>query len=294
MMIGIVQLLRPHQWLKNIFIFLPLFFAGYLLHTALWKESFVVFFAFSFIASSIYAFNDILDIDADRCHPKKNKRPLASGILNKSTGYIIMVLALFTSLSIVFVFAGEKMWQVIAILLFYFFMNIAYTIKLKHYPLIDVCIIALGFVLRVVVGGIATGIELSHWIILMTFLLALFLAFAKRRDDVILFQETGVQARKKIDRYNLDLMNQFLTILGGITIVCYIMYTVSEEVIKRLGNNHVYITALFVLLGIFRYLQLTLVDLKSGSPTKILMKDFFVQLCILGWLSTFIIIIYFR
>ena len=178
-------------------------------------------------------------------------------------------------------------------LLAYFVMNLAYTLKLKHYPLIDVFIIALGFVLRVVVGGIATDIYLSHWIILMTFLLALFLAFAKRRDDVMIFTQTGVEARKKTKRYNLEMLNLILAILATVTIVCYIMYTVSAEVIERFHNQYVYVTSVFVLIGIFRYLQLTLVDIKSGSPTEILIKDFVIQSCIAAWMVTFTLIIYF-
>ena len=126
----------------------------------------------------------------------------------------------------------------------------------------------------------------------MTFLLALFMAFAKRRDDVVIYKKTGVKSRKKIDRYNLDFMNQILTVIATVTIVCYIMYSVSEEVIKRLGSTYIYVTAIFVLGGILRYLQLTMVDAKSGSPTKILMKDLFIQLCIACWIITFIIIIY--
>lgn len=291
---GIIKLLRPHQWLKNSFIFLPLFFSGQLLNINLWRGCFIAFFAFSFIASAIYSFNDILDIEADRMHPKKCKRPLASGVISKFTGYLIMAICLIISVGIVILFAGAQKWPELCILGAYFLMNLAYTIKLKHYPLIDVCIISMGFVLRVIMGGVANNIMLSHWIVLMTFLLALFLALAKRRDDVIIFRETGFEVRKKIDRYSLDLLNQFLTMLAAIIIVCYIMYTVSDDVIKRLGNNYVYVTSIFVLMGIFRYLQITIIDLKSGSPTKVLMKDFVVQLCILCWILTFIGIIYIK
>lgn len=158
--------------------------------------------------------------------------------------------------------------------------------------IIDVFIIAFGFVLRIFVGGVAVGIHLSHWIILMTFLLALFLAFAKRRDDVVIYQETGVSARKNVNRYNLEFMNQTIGIIASITMVCYIMYTVSEEVVERMHTQYLYATSVFVLAGIVRYLQITIVDVKSGSPTKVLMKDRFVQLCIIGWILTFILILY--
>ena len=171
-------------------------------------------------------------------------------------------------------------------------LNIIYCIKLKQFAIVDVFIIAFGFVLRVVIGGVVAGIFISQWIVLMTFLLALFLAFAKRRDDVILHEAMGVTLRDNTNRYNLNFLNQTLTIIGSITMVCYMMYTVSDEVCARMNTHYLYLTSIFVLAGIIRYLQLTLVDDKSGSPTKILMKDRFIQLCILAWIISFIIIIY--
>lgn len=176
--------------------------------------------------------------------------------------------------------------------MFYYVMNLAYCMKLKQYALVDVFIIATGFVMRVLLGGIVNDIELSLWIVLMTFLLALFLAFAKRRDDVVIYQETGVKARKNVNRYNLEFMNQAITVVCTSTLVAYIMYTVSDEVTERLGSRYIYLTTVFVLAGMLRYLQLSIVDVKSGSPTKVLMKDRFIQLCILGWGLTFWVLIY--
>ena len=174
----------------------------------------------------------------------------------------------------------------------YFVINIAYCLKLKHMAIIDVFVISAGFVMRIYVGGIATYVVLSHWIVLMTFLLALFLAFAKRRDDVVIYEETGMLSRKNVDQYNLPFINQVIGILSAITIVCYIMYTVSPEVVERFGSRYVYITSVFVLAGIIRYLQLTIVEMRSGSPTKVLMSDFFTHLCLLLWIASFIVIIY--
>jgi magnesium-transporting ATPase (P-type) len=142
------------------------------------------------------------------------------------------------------------------------------------------------------VGGTATNIWLSEWIIVMTFLLALFLAFAKRRDDVVLYQNTSVLPRKNTNRYNLDFINQVMTIVSTVTIIAYVMYTLSPDVIERFQSRNIYFTAVFVLVGIIRYLQLTIVDLKSGNPTTILLKDRFIQLCIAGWIVAFLIIIY--
>lgn len=290
MMKSFLLLLRPHQWLKNSFIFLPLFFAGQLLDWTYLYPTLVAFVAYSFAASAIYCFNDIWDMEADKLHPKKCKRPIASGRMSVRSGYLIMASCLL--ISFLLLSKCEQRSYLFAIVGFYLVMNIAYCIFLKRIALIDVFIIALGFVLRILVGGVVTGIPLSHWIVLMTFLLALFLAFAKRRDDVVIYEDTGVKARKNINRYNLPFMNQSISIIASITMVCYIMYTVSEEVISRIHSPYLYLTSAFVLLGLLRYLQLTVVDVKSGSPTQILMKDKFIQICILSWIAAFFVILY--
>lgn len=287
-----IRLIRPQQWLKNLFVFLPLFFNGQFLNTGYLLQSCVVFIAFSLAASSIYCFNDIWDLKEDRIHPLKKRRPIASGEVSVPMAYLTLFLLLICSIAIVFFFGAEAKWKILMVISFYYVMNIAYCIRLKHIAIVDVFIIALGFVLRVVAGGMATDINLSHWIVLMTFLLALFLGFAKRRDEVMILDEKGLQTRLNIKRYNQNFLNQVLSVIGSITMVCYIMYTVSEEVIRRLDSKYVYITAVFVLAGIIRYLQLTLVDVKSGSPTNILIKDRFIQLCILAWIVTFTLIIY--
>ena len=288
----LIKLARPHQWVKNGFIFLPLFFSGQLSNPINWLASIVIFCAFCFASSSIYCFNDIFDTKADREHPKKKLRPIASGKIGTKTAYTFMLLLLSLSVATILVFAGEKRIPLLAIIGGYYLMNIAYCVKLKQIAIVDVSIIAIGFVLRVLSGGIATSITISQWIVLMTFLLALFLAFAKRRDDVVIFQKTGITVRKNTVRYNLSFINQVLSIIATITIVSYIMYTVSEEVVTRLNNHYVYLTSIFVLTGILRYLQIALVDEKSESPTKILLTDRFIQLSILCWIVSFFIIIY--
>lgn len=292
-MTNYIKLLRPHQWLKNLFIFLPLFFSGEITDIQLIKNSIISFVAFSLAASSIYCFNDIHDVKADRKHPKKCNRPIASGIISLKNGYITMFACIIVSLLIlVFTNTQQKLF-LISIISFYYLMNIVYCMKLKSYAIVDVMVIATGFVLRILMGGIATQIHLTVWIVLMTFLLALFLAFAKRRDDVVLYQQTGVTARENTRYYNLEFMNQVMTIIASITIVSYIMYTVSPDVMERLHSQYIYLTSIFVLAGIIRYLQITIVDAKSGSPTKILMKDHFIQGCIACWILSFFILIYF-
>lgn len=287
-----IQILRPQQWLKNIFIFIPLFFSGQLLITAnLWSCT-IAFIAFSLMASSIYCFNDICDVEFDRLHPDKNKRPVASGAISRKMAYGLMAVCWILSMFILFFWGGERRFEVMTLTGLYFLLNIAYCLWLKHYPIIDVTVISMGFVLRIAVGGMASGIWLSEWIVIMTFLLALFLAFAKRRDDVIVYQDTGIVVRKHTNRYNSEFLNQVMTVISTTVIIAYIIYTLSPDVVERFHNRYIYLTGIFVLLGIIRYLQVTIVDKKSGSPTKILLKDLFIQCCIAGWFITFLIIIY--
>lgn len=285
-------LLRPQQWLKNGFIFLPVFFDHKLTELNYLLPAIIAFFAYSFAASGIYCLNDLIDVEADRKHPKKCKRPIASGKISKTMAAVLVALCLIASVATAFFIEGDARYKVMTIIGIYFLMNIAYCLKLKQMAVVDVFIIAVGFVLRIFAGGCATGIVLSQWIVLMTFLLALFLAFAKRRDDVVIYEDTGVLARKNVNRYNLPFMNQVIGVVSSITMVCYIMYTVDPEVMSRMGSSYVYLTSVFVLAGIIRYLQLTIVDVKSGSPTKVLMHDRFVQYCIAGWILSFILIIY--
>ena len=289
---NIVILLRPQQWLKNGFIFIPLFFDHKMSDWKCLCSAILAFFAYSFAASAIYCLNDLIDVDADRKHPKKCKRPIAAGVISKAQALLLVALCLGVAFAIASMLEGNAQWKVIGILGVYIVMNIAYCLKLKQMAIVDVFIIAVGFVLRIFVGGFATGVVLSQWIVLMTFLLALFLAFAKRRDDVVIYEDTGVLARKNVNRYNLPFMNQVIGVVSSITMVCYIMYTVDPEVIARMGSRYVYLTSVFVLAGIIRYLQLTIVDVKSGSPTKVLMKDRFVQCSIIGWIITFVLISY--
>ncbi|MCR5248205.1 MAG: decaprenyl-phosphate phosphoribosyltransferase [Paludibacteraceae bacterium] len=290
-----LKIVRPQQWVKNLFVFLPIFFDKHLFEIEYLLPTIVVFVAFCAIASSIYCLNDIFDVESDRVHLQKRERPIASGKISKQTAYIIMIIcATVSAISIIIgdFSLGDNKSILGIIILTYFFMNIAYCIGLKNKAIVDIFIIAIGFVLRVLAGGFASGIWLSQWIILMTFLLSLFLALAKRRDDVVLFQETGEKTRKNVDTYNIPFLNAAISIVGSVTLVSYIMYTLSPEVTERFGSQNLYLTSGFVLAAIIRYIQITFVDENSGSPTKILLHDHFIQTCIIGWLLSFGIIIY--
>ena len=288
-----IQLTRPQQWLKNVFVMIPMFFGGSLLDTSDIKSSLTTFFAFSFIASSIYCFNDIIDVEADRRHPVKCKRPIASGAISMVQARLLMLFMLVCSLATLLLLdTMTHTLTVGAVLVIYYVMNLLYCSKLKQYAIVDVCIIAFGFVLRVLAGSYATDIVPSKWLVLMTFLLTLFLSFSKRRDDVLRMNETGEAPRKNTTRYNLTFINQAITITASVTLVCYIMYTVSPEVVSRFHSDLLYLTSVFVLLGLLRYIQLTVVDQKSGDPTKMMLKDRFTQCVVLMWAMAFLVLIY--
>lgn len=283
-MTNTIILLRPHQWIKNFFIFAPLFFT-FAFDTKSLTTVFIGFFLFSLTASSIYILNDYHDIAEDRAHPTKKNRPLASGAVSKRTA--IMLMGILSTIS--FVSAVYLSHSFAFILVAYIVMNIAYTFGLKHISILDIAIIAAGFVLRIYAGAALIDNTPSMWIVLVTFLLALFLALAKRRDDCLLAQD-GKKTRKNIDGYNLEMVNAAMTLMAGVTVVSYIMYTVSPEVIERLGTHNLYLTSVFVIIGILRYMQLTFVEQNSGSPTKLVLKDRFLQLVLIGWVSGFYII----
>ena len=286
-----LKLIRPKQWIKNFFVMVPLFFGGELFNLKALIAGAITFFAYSFASSSIYCYNDIHDVDDDRRHPVKCNRPVASGAVSILKAYIIMVLMIFLSMACI-VFLPENNFETGGVILFYWLLNLAYCVKLKQYAIVDVCIVAFGFVLRLLAGGLASDILLSKWIVLMTFLITLFMSFAKRRDDVLRMEETGEAPRHNTIRYNLTFINQAITITASVTLVCYIMYTVSPEVIENFHTDYLYLTSVFVLLGLLRYIQLAVVDKESGDPTKIILKDHFTQLVVFAWLVSFLVIIY--
>ena len=178
-------------------------------------------------------------------------------------------------------------------ILIYITLNIGYCFFFKHIAIVDITIIATGFVLRLFIGAFTSGISLSKWIVIMTFLLALFLALAKRRDDVLHFMNTGKKMRKSIDGYNLQFIDGVMMIMASVVIVSYILYATSLEVVQRIQSEYLYITSLFVVLGILRYLQIIFIENNGGDPTKIIFKDKFVIFTIVLWISSFIYVIYF-
>jgi 4-hydroxybenzoate polyprenyltransferase len=283
------QLLRPHQYLKNLVLFLPAFFALRITEGAVLLRVSLAVLGFSLVASAVYILNDYLDRAEDAKHPVKKHRPLASGVIPARNALILMGVLLLIGIP-GFWFLDKFAFYLVS---GYVFLNVLYTFRLKHIPILDIFVIALGFLIRISVGANVAQphIPLSMWMELMIFLGALFLALAKRRDDVLLAAD-GKKVRKSIAGYNLEFINGAMMIMASVLIVSYISYTISPEVQAKLGSDQLYLTVFFVLLGVLRYMQITLVEERSGSPTKLFLRDRFLQLTILAWLLMFALLIY--
>ncbi len=279
-----ITLIRPHQWIKNLFIFAPFFF-GFHFSSANIKTLAIGFGIFCLSASAVYILNDFLDVNEDRLHPTKRNRPLAAGNISKSSAMIVMLVILSVSILGAYLLNRDFFY----IILIYVVQNILYSYKLKHISILDISLISTGFVLRILAGAVLIQVQASVWIVLVTFLLSIFLALAKRRDDVLLSSKGTPSVRRNIDGYNLEFVNAGMILTSGMTICAYVLYTVQPEVMLRFGSNNVYLTSVFVIMGILRYMQITFVENNSGNPTLILLKDTFLQFVLLAWLLSFMI-----
>jgi decaprenyl-phosphate phosphoribosyltransferase len=290
MILAILKLMRIKHWVKNLFMFIPVFFAGEILSFGLYRPLFTGFLTFGLVASSIYIINDLRDIENDRIHPKKRFRPLAAGTVSPQIGILVSVILLISGFSLGW-YLNPKFCLILGI---YFFMNLSYSLGLKNIPILDVIIVSIGFVLRIKCGSVISDIPLSQWIIIMVFLLAIFIAIAKRRDDLIIKEASGNDMRAVSKIYSKEYLGTMLAMFSGIIVVSYLMYTLSPDVIDRMGTYRLFYTSLFVVAGIMRYLQLALINNNTGSPVELLMSDRFLQACIVLWVLSFYLLIYFK
>ena len=279
----VFNLLRVKQYVKNLFIFAPLIFAQEFKNIGKIELLIIAFIAFSFVASFIYIINDILDKDEDINHPIKKLRAIPSGLISIKSALSLAIILLLSGIIISFVYIP----QTLPIIGLYVVINLLYSKWLKHISLVDIVIVAICYVIRLFVGSTVAGVILSPWIIIMTFLLAMFLAIAKRRDDL-----KYEDVRTCISSYNKQFIDVSMSIMASVIIICYILYTISPEVTGRFDCNYLYVTSIFVLLGILRYLQIVLIDEKSCSPTEIYLKDRILRIIIFLWIATFIGMIY--
>jgi decaprenyl-phosphate phosphoribosyltransferase len=275
-----IRLLRPHQWIKNLLIFAPPFFGGaFFIDGSLLLKMVQAFFAFSFASSTGYIINDLSDVRADRLHPQKKSRPIASGRVSIRQA-VILVLLIF-ALSIVLSLRFGRGFILIVIL--YIMLSLAYSSFLQHMVILDAFCIALGFVLRIQAGGKASGIQVSSWLFLTTFLLSLFLAFGKRRFELASF-DNSTSFRRVLTKYRTNFLDAALGIFATTAILTYSLYAVDR------GREFI-ITVPFACYGVLRYLYLVQTD-TSGDPTEALLKDRWLFICVFLWIVVAALIIY--
>ena len=289
----ILRLLRVNQWVKNLFVFLPVIFSGNMLNPSMLLKGLEAFLVFSLTASSVYILNDILDRKSDALHPVKCRRPIASGRVKLPLAVATAALLLVAAFALIPVFF-QRTVLLTGIIAGYYLLNVAYSVKLKQFPIVDVMIIAIGFVLRVLCGGYGCGIWVSPWLVMMVFLLTLLIAFGKRRDDVLRMEHGEGTARRSVAGYNLTFINQVLSLLAATVVITYICYTLTPQVEARFRSGSVYLTSIFVIAAVIRFLQIAYVREQSGEPSKIIYRDRFMQACCVLWLLAFMLIIYVR
>jgi decaprenyl-phosphate phosphoribosyltransferase len=283
---AMLRLARPRQWVKNAFVVAPLFFSPWAVNPRNIAAAAIAVVVFCLLSSAVYVINDYFDREADRLHPEKKFRPLASGEVTPRQGIVLAVILLAAS-------ATLSLLLPVGFALFaggYFVLNLLYSVRLKQVAIVDVLIVAAGFVLRIDAGAMVIGVIPSVWISLATGLLALFIALAKRRDDLV--KTMSNTHRASLSGYNLRFVDACLAVTLGALLVCYLMYTTDAETIRRFGTDQLWLTAVFVIAGVMRYLQITLVEERSGSPTDIVVTDRFLIVSVVGWAATFAILIY--
>ncbi|MDH2337437.1 decaprenyl-phosphate phosphoribosyltransferase [Clostridium perfringens] len=280
--INLLKLMRPKQWIKNFFVFGALIFSYSFLNLNKTIAALIAFILFCLTSSTVYIMNDILDVEKDRVHPKKRFRPIASGAISIKQASIALVVLL--AISMISSFMINK--GLFFILVLYFINNIFYSFKIKNIVILDVISIAVGFILRVIAGGVAIDVSLSGWILLCTFFISLFLGFEKRRNEIIKLEGKANEHRKILDDYSDELLKQFSDITLTCTVISYAMYTfVAYE------NAYMMITNIFVVYGLFRYKYLSMKKGQGGSPTETVMTDKSIIIDVILWVITSVVIL---
>ncbi len=288
----ILKLIRLSNWLKNIFVLFPLVFSLQLFVLQSVVTAIIASVAFCFMGSAIYVLNDLLDIEKDKLHPRKKHRPLPSGKIKKQLAIFIMVVCVCCSAGLAYFLPLS--FQLI--LLGYFVLNISYNFILKQINIIESITLGVNFVLRVLAGCYAIAVVPSHWILVITFFVALFLTFIKRKSELKIIQQNAGEHRKVLKNYSLELLNRFVYICATITLTAYMLYTIDEKVIAQFNTDLLIYSTVFVVTGLFRFIQLSESNKyhDEGDPTTLLLKDTFAQITFIAWLVYMVVVIYFQ
>ncbi|MBL8026578.1 MAG: decaprenyl-phosphate phosphoribosyltransferase [Fibrobacteres bacterium] len=286
--VAIIKSMRPLHWLKNGFVVMPIIFSKELFVGSAVATVFTYAFLFSLASSAVYLFNDIIDVNSDQLHPEKAHRPIAAGELPLAVAAVISLLLAISSL----IGSAYISKEALAVLSIYLVINLLYSLVVKSVVVLDVIFIALGFVLRAVGGALVLNVMPSEWLILCTFLLALFLGFCKRRQELSLNTETAAGTRKSLENYTIPFTEALIMICGACTILSYAIYTLAPATVERYGKNTLIITIPFVIYGVFRYISLVLTRGKGDSPSLLLIADKPLLITVLSWAFTAALIIY--
>ncbi len=286
-MLDLFRLMRPHQWVKNSFVLTGLLFGHAWHDPVLVTKAIIAFVAFCLISSTIYILNDIVDIEQDRHHPSKRKRPLPAGKLKISTAAIFATILGITALTL----GSFASSTVVIILLIYAVMNIAYSLKLKHVVILDVFIIATGFMLRILAGTLGLGIPPSQWLLLCGLMVTLFLGFSKRRAEIIALSDDKTAHRKVLEDYSPVLLDKMIVVTAAGLIMSYSLYTMNPDTIRIHGTANLVYTVPFVIYGVFRYIFLLHHQSRGTDTAHDLVRDPHMLIVLLGWLITTIVLI---
>ncbi|MFP4082629.1 MAG: decaprenyl-phosphate phosphoribosyltransferase [Candidatus Aminicenantes bacterium] len=286
----IIKSMRPPQWIKNLFIFAPLVFSQNIFDLPLLLKNIIAFLAFCLLSGALYILNDLQDLDEDKLHPLKSKRPIASGRLQKRTAFFSFII--FSLAAFLIAFALNLSFFIISLV--YFSLQVAYSLWLKHMVIVDVFVVAAGFLIRVVAGGLAIHVSLSSWLLICTILLSLFLAMSKRRHEIVLLEKNASFHRRILKEYNPYLLDQMIAVVTASTLIAYCLYTISDETVSKFGTTNLIFTVPFVLYGIFRYLYLVHQKREGGSPEVLIIRDRPLLVDIFLWIACSVFILYVR
>ena len=287
MIVDLIHLMRPHQWVKNTFVLTGLLF-GHAWHSpTLVAQAIIAFIAFCLISSAVYILNDIVDIEQDRNHPAKRKRPLPSGKISIPVAATFGALLGIMALGL----AATATYTVVFILLIYALMNVAYSLKLKHVVILDVFIIATGFMLRILAGTLGLGIPPSQWLLLCGLMVTLFLGFSKRRAEIITLSDDKSAHRKVLEDYSPVLLDKMIMVTASGLIMSYSLYTMNPDTIRIHGTANLIYTVPFVIYGVFRYIFLLHHQSRGGDPSRDLVRDPHMVVILIAWLATTIALI---
>jgi 4-hydroxybenzoate polyprenyltransferase len=288
--VEIFKSLRPKQWIKNFFIFGALLFSQNLLNEPLVIKTIEAFVAFCLVSSAHYIFNDLRDLAEDRLHPVKRMRPLASGRLKKGPAVAALVVIGAAGIAL----GASINRPFLIILVGYLLLQTAYSMWLKHIVILDVFVIAAGFLIRVVAGGLAITVAISSWLLICTILLSLFLAMGKRRHELVLLDKQAAVHRPILKEYNIYLLDQMISVVTASTLVAYCLYTISDETVAKFGTRNLIFTVPFVLYGIFRYLYLIHQKAEGGTPEALIVQDKPLLIDIFLWIAAAALILQLR